>query len=60
MVLASAAAMVDYARSQFTLNVMQGLEERAGLLRAEVITRAIGSTGDERIALDEGRTMTAR
>jgi DNA-binding LacI/PurR family transcriptional regulator len=53
MVLASAAAMVDYARSQFTLNVMHGLEERAALLRAEVITRAISSTGDERLALEE-------
>jgi DNA-binding LacI/PurR family transcriptional regulator len=53
MVLASTAAMVDYSRSQFTLNVMQGLEERASLLRAEVVTRAIGSIDDERQALAE-------
>jgi DNA-binding LacI/PurR family transcriptional regulator len=53
MVLASTAAMVDYARSQFTLTVMQGLEERATLLRARITTRAIGSTEQERQALDE-------
>jgi len=53
MVLASQAAMVDYARSQFTLAVMQGLEERATLLRARIVTRAIGSTEQERRALDE-------
>ncbi|MGV8987728.1 MAG: LacI family DNA-binding transcriptional regulator [Cypionkella sp.] len=53
MVLASNAAMVDYSRSQFTLAVMQGLEERATLLRATITTRAIGSTAQERLALDE-------
>lgn len=53
LVLASTAAMVDYSRSQFTLNVMQGLEERAALLRARVLTRAIGSTEDEQLALAE-------
>jgi DNA-binding LacI/PurR family transcriptional regulator len=53
IVLASSAAMEDYARSQFTLNVMQGIEERAGLLRASLVTRAIATTDDERRALDE-------
>jgi DNA-binding LacI/PurR family transcriptional regulator len=53
MVLASPAAMIDYARSQFTLAVMEGLEERAALLRARITTRAIGSTEQERQALDE-------
>jgi len=33
LVVASPAAMEDYAHSQFTLNVMQGIEERARLLR---------------------------
>ncbi|WP_103333843.1 LacI family DNA-binding transcriptional regulator [Pseudotabrizicola formosa] len=51
LILASRAAMEDYARSQFTLNVMQGIEERARLLRAEVITEAITSTEQERQAL---------
>lgn len=53
MVLASAAAMEDYARSQFTLAVMQGLEERASLLRAAIATRSIGAAAQERAALDE-------
>jgi len=53
LVLASPAAMEDYSRSQFTLNVMQGMEDRARLLRAEIATRAIASTRDERAALDE-------
>jgi DNA-binding LacI/PurR family transcriptional regulator len=53
LVLASPAAMEDYARSQFTLNVMQGMEDRARLLRAVIATRAIASTRDERAALDE-------
>ncbi|QYK42716.1 MAG: LacI family DNA-binding transcriptional regulator [Paracoccaceae bacterium] len=52
-VLASPAAMEDYSRSQFTLNVMQGLEERAALQRAVVEARAIGSTDEERRALTE-------
>ncbi|MES2845381.1 MAG: LacI family DNA-binding transcriptional regulator [Pseudomonadota bacterium] len=55
MVLASAAAMVDYSRSQFTLNVMQGLEERAGFLRAHVVTRAIGTPDEERLALQQAQ-----
>lgn len=55
MVVASAAAMIDYARSQFTLAVMQGIEERAALLRATVLTRPVGSIDDERRALDEAQ-----
>lgn len=47
IVLASAAAMEDYARNQFTLNVMQGIEERAHLLRADLTTQAITSTAQE-------------
>lgn len=56
LILASPAAMEDYARSQFTLNVMQGIEERARLLRAEVITQAISTTAQERQALAEAAT----
>ncbi len=51
LVVASPAAMEDYARSQFTLNVMQGIEERARLLRAEVGTLALGPTAEDRAAL---------
>ena len=51
LILASPAAMEDYSRSQFTLNVMQGIEERAGLLRAEVATRSIATEVEERAAL---------
>lgn len=52
LVLASAAAMEDYARSQFTLNVMQGIEERAALQRATVATQAIASTEEESRVLE--------
>ncbi len=55
MVVASAAAMIDYARSQFTLNVMQGLEERATFLRASVVTRAVERPEDEIDVLNEAR-----
>ncbi|RGP36724.1 LacI family DNA-binding transcriptional regulator [Pseudotabrizicola alkalilacus] len=53
LILASPAAMEDYARSQFTLNVMQGIEERVRLLRAELVTQAITSTEQERQTLAE-------
>ncbi len=53
LVMASSAAMEDYARSQFTLNVMQGIENHARLLRATVATQAIASTDEERRVLAE-------
>jgi len=52
LVLASPAAMADYARSQFTLNVMHGIENRAALLRADLVTRAVTGTDDDRRALE--------
>lgn len=52
LVLASPAAMADYARSQFTLNVMRGIESRAALLRADLVTRAVTGTDDDRRALE--------
>ncbi|HMO70327.1 MAG TPA: LacI family DNA-binding transcriptional regulator [Paracoccaceae bacterium] len=52
-VLASAAAMEDISRSQFTREVMQGLEERGTLLRASVESRAIPTSDPERRALIE-------
>jgi DNA-binding LacI/PurR family transcriptional regulator len=51
LILASPAAMEDYARSQFTLNVMQGIEEQARILRAAVMTQAISSPDEERQTL---------
>jgi DNA-binding LacI/PurR family transcriptional regulator len=53
LVLASPAAMEDYSRSQFTLNVMRGIEGRADLLRATLATRAVATPADERRVLDE-------
>jgi DNA-binding LacI/PurR family transcriptional regulator len=44
---ASQAAMIDYARSQFTLHVLDGLTERAGALGLDVRTRAVAGPGDE-------------
>jgi DNA-binding LacI/PurR family transcriptional regulator len=51
IVLASPAAMEDYSRSQFTLNVMQGIEDRAAVLRATVTARPVASTANEARAL---------
>lgn len=55
-VLASPAAMEDFARSQFTREVMEGLQERGTLLRATVESRAIGaSDGERRSLIDAAR-----
>jgi DNA-binding LacI/PurR family transcriptional regulator len=53
LVLASPAAMEDYARSQFTASVMRGIETRTNLLRAALETRAIATSAQERQALAE-------
>ncbi len=53
MVLASAAAMLDFSRSQFTHGVMEGLATRARALRAELVTRAVATPEDEALALAE-------
>lgn len=44
---ASQAAMIDYARSQFTLHVLDGLTERAAALGLDVRTRAVAGPADE-------------
>ena len=44
---ASQAAMIDYARSQFTLHVLDGLTERAAALGLDVRTRAVADPSDE-------------
>jgi DNA-binding LacI/PurR family transcriptional regulator len=46
VVVASAAAMLDHARSQFTLNVMQGIEDRAAAMRATVTARAVSDPAE--------------
>lgn len=52
---ASQAAMVDYARSQFTLHVLEGLTERAAALGLDVRTRAVTGLVDEAALWDEVR-----
>lgn len=53
MVLTSSAAMIDYSRNQFTLNVMLGMEERAAAHRAQLIVRGVASLEEEARALLE-------
>lgn len=50
---ASAAAMVDYARNQFSLHVLEGLRERAETLGMAVETRTIAGPEDKRAVLAE-------
>lgn len=45
-VIASAAAMVDFARSQFTLNVMQGLADRAAARGLTLDTRGAATPAE--------------
>jgi DNA-binding LacI/PurR family transcriptional regulator len=44
---ASSVAMVDHAGNQFTYHVLDGLNERARLLGAEVMTRPVATVDDE-------------
>ncbi len=53
MIVASSAAMIDYGRNQFTLHVLEGLQERATTLRMEILTRSIANPAEERQLLDE-------
>jgi DNA-binding LacI/PurR family transcriptional regulator len=52
---ASSAAMIDYVRNQFTLYVLEGLNERAHALDLEIVTRPIGDKREELAVLDEAR-----
>ena len=47
LLVASPAAMVDYARSQFTLHVLEGLRDRAATLGLTLETRAADRPLDE-------------
>ena len=53
IVAASSAAMLDYTRNQFTLHVLEGIEERAAVLGMDVSTRAIADQDQERAVLEE-------
>lgn len=55
MLAASSAAMIDYVRNQFTLYVLEGLNERARALGIEIVTRPVASRADEMAALAEAR-----
>src|SRR5262245_21766609 len=52
---ASSVAMVDYIRNQFTLYVLEGLNERARALGVEILTRPISSQAEEISVLEEAR-----
>jgi DNA-binding LacI/PurR family transcriptional regulator len=55
IVAASSAAMVDYVRNQFTLYVLEGLNERARALGLEIVTRAVADREEELAMLEEAR-----
>ncbi|WP_137129015.1 LacI family DNA-binding transcriptional regulator [Rhizobium sp. FY34] len=52
---ASSAAMIDYVRNQFTLYVLEGLNERAAALGLQIVTRAVADREDETQLLMEAR-----
>lgn len=53
IVAASASAMIDYQRNQFTAFVLEGMRERAEVLGLTLLTRAVSNTDDERVMLQE-------
>ncbi len=53
VLVASQAAMVDYARSQFTLHVLQGMRDRAASLGMVLDTRATAGPLSATFAADE-------
>jgi DNA-binding LacI/PurR family transcriptional regulator len=50
---ASSAAMIDYARNQFTTYVLEGVQQRALALGIEIVTRPIADAAGERRVLEE-------
>jgi DNA-binding LacI/PurR family transcriptional regulator len=56
IVAASSAAMIDYVRNQFTLYVLEGLNERARALGLEITTRPIADHAEELAMLEEARS----
>ena len=55
IVAASSAAMIDFVRNQFTLHVLEGLNERAHALGLEIVTRPIADQAEELALLEEAR-----
>lgn len=53
IVAASAVAMLDHQRQQFTTYVLEGIRERAETLGAEIITRPIANLNDEKNLLEQ-------
>ena len=56
LLVASGAAMLDFARSQFTLHVLDGIRERCAVLGMQVETRQADGLTDEVAALTEAET----
>jgi DNA-binding LacI/PurR family transcriptional regulator len=56
---ASSVAMVDYVRNQFTYHVLEGLNERAGMLSIRINTRAVASAADEIELLEQAQSDPA-
>ncbi len=52
IIAASSAAMIDYARNQFTAHVLEGVRERAAVLGLDVVTQPVSSAAEERSLLD--------
>ncbi|MCQ0970062.1 LacI family transcriptional regulator [Paracoccus sp. TK19116] len=55
LLAASGPAMVDFARSQFTLHVLQGIRDRCAVLGMEVETRQTEGPAEVARLLDEGQ-----
>nr|WP_210259866.1 LacI family DNA-binding transcriptional regulator [Martelella sp. HB161492] len=53
IVAASASAMIDYQRNQFTAFVLEGMRERSEVLGLTLVTRAISDLQEERRMLEE-------
>ncbi|MFV0335107.1 MAG: LacI family DNA-binding transcriptional regulator [Tropicimonas sp.] len=53
IVAASAAAMIDFQRQQFTAYVLEGLRDRAQALGITLETRSVGNAAEERRLLEE-------
>ncbi|WBU65454.1 LacI family DNA-binding transcriptional regulator [Paracoccus aerodenitrificans] len=56
LLAASGPALLDLSRSQFTLHVLEGIQERCETLGMQVQTRHVVSAGDEARLLDEARS----
>ncbi|MFZ2099311.1 MAG: LacI family DNA-binding transcriptional regulator, partial [Oricola sp.] len=47
LLAASSLAMIDHSRNQFTVHVLDGLNERAQALGVEIVTRPVAAPEDE-------------